>query len=123
MNEETNRLIKLFGNTLIITNILTAAIAPQQKIRLAYDYPTNELSTNLTFKLYESTNLNTPLNEWKVLTNVIGTNTYIDLLVVPGQHFFALTSSNMWGESPFSNIASTPNLPRSLTNLTIQKID
>lgn len=90
-------------------------------ITLAWNYPTNELSTNLTFRLYHSTNITVPLTNWTVITNIAGTNTSVSLPVLPGAHFFALTASNFWGESDFSNVASTPPAPRSDVNLSISR--
>ncbi len=43
----------------------------------------------------------------------IGTSTtnYFALSLVPSNYTFAVTASNGWGESDFSNLASTPPLP------------
>lgn len=84
-----------------------------QLVILAWDYPTNELRAELSFKLYTSTNLAVPMTNWLVLTNVAGTNLAAAVRIEPGEHFFTLTASNFWGESDFSNVASVPPLPKS----------
>lgn len=100
---------------------LTAALTPKN-ITLAWDYPTNELSTNLTFRLYGSTNIVQPMTNWILLVTIPGTNLSTVLSVVPGEHFYALTASNVFWrlESDFSNVASTPPAPRSDVNLGVR---
>lgn|SRR3990167_7444759 len=108
----------------IILGCLLAALAatpPSGRVILAWDYPTNELGTNLTFRLYGSSNITTPLTNWTVLTNVVGTNLSVTVQIQPGVYFFALTASNFWMESDFSNVASTPALPRSDSKLGITR--
>lgn len=85
---------------------------PTGRVTLAWDYPTNELSTDLWFNIYETTNLAAPLTNWNCLTNVLGTNLTASVIVQPGAHFFVATASNFWGESLTSNVASTPILPK-----------
>ena len=115
-------------NKIIITLIACGALAllagpPSGKVTLAWDYPTNELTTNLVFKLYHSTNIVAPLGTWTVLTNVVGTNLSVSVVVTPGVNFFAMTASNLWGESDFSNVAETPALPSSGTGLKVKRGD
>ena len=102
---------------------LAAGLNPSGRVRLAWDYPTNELSTNLVFRLYTSTNSMLEATNWTVLTNVVGTNLSVDIRIVPGERFFFLTASNFWGESFLSNIASTPALPRADLKPTITRAD
>jgi hypothetical protein len=102
--------------------LIRAAIQPIGDVTLFFDYPTNQLSTNLTFRVYATTNLSFPLTNWTVIKTVVGTNTSVTVRVVPGQNYFAMTASNMWLESDFSNVALTPPLPRSDVNLTIQGV-
>jgi hypothetical protein len=80
-----------------------------------WDYPADELSTDLTFNLYETTNASLPLSAWKRLKNLPGTTLSCTVQVQPGQHFFVLTASNYLGESEFSNVASTPGNPLTVT--------
>lgn len=92
---------------------------PSGRITLAWDYPTNELGMDLTFRVYRSGDL----RNWTLLTNVVGTNATVAVQVQPGQHFFAMTASNFWGESDFSAVASTPPLPRSDSKVSITRAD
>jgi hypothetical protein len=92
-------------------------------LRLAWSYDTNQLSTNLSFNIYGSTNLAQPVSSWPILTNVIGTNTSCDLWLTPAQYFFVGTASNFWGEtSVTSNLVVTPPAPQPINDsLKIQK--
>jgi hypothetical protein len=76
-------------------------------ITLAWNYPTNELSTNLTFNLYHSLAVTNPL-PWMMMTNTVGTNLNCKVDIIPGEHYFYVTASNFWGESLPSNILGLP---------------
>lgn len=94
-----------------------SAPAPDGHVVLSWDYDTNQLSTNLWFNFYETTNISTPLANWNVLTNVVGTNLSVEVVITPGQHFIVATSSNFWGESSItSNMTVTPPLPVPINN-------
>lgn len=105
--------------SLLALNLLlpAAVFAAPGNIRtnavLVWSYPTNELSTNLTFIIYSSTNLSTPLTNWPVLKVVAGTNLQTSFPISQQQRWFVMTSSNWWGASDFSEVAATPPLPRS----------
>lgn len=86
-------------------------------VNLAWDYAPEDLSTNLTFKIYGSPTNSTPSTNWMVLTNVVGTNLTASVQIVPGRYFFSATASNAWGESLFSNVAETQGLPGQPQNL------
>ena len=101
--------------------ILAYAAAIDGKVTLVWDYPVSEMTTNLTFKVYSSTNIIIPLTNWVVLTNIVGTTNSVKVQITPGACFFYVTASNFWGESNPSNVASTPVLPRSPQNLKIFK--
>jgi len=90
-------------------------------ITLAWDYPAADLSTGLVFRVYHTTTITTPVANWAVITNVAGTNLSVTLTVTPGARFYVVTASNFWGESDPSNVASTPELPRSDVNLRLRK--
>lgn len=79
---------------------------------LHWSYPTNELSTNLLFKIYSTTNISAPISTWPLYLTVVGTNTQAVFPINAEQRFFSVTASNWHGESPFSNVASTPPPPR-----------
>jgi hypothetical protein len=96
---------------------------PNGNVYLAWDYAPSELSTNLTFRVYWSTNSLTPISTWSMLTNVPGTQTNCAIKVAPGVNFFVLTASNIWCESDFSNVAATPPLPRNDGRIWIKKAD
>ena len=86
---------------------LTALAGLRSTITLYWDYPPALLSPDLTFKIYSSTDM---IN-WVNFTNVVGTNTEITIPITASRMFFTATASNFWGESDFSNTASTPNAP------------
>ena len=114
------------------------ALAPTNPVPvvLAFDYPTNDLPNVRSFRVYGSTNLSAPTVNWQELTNCWATNLvttnlsstaspnaalHVSVTVQPGTRFFVVTSSNFWGESPFSNIAATPPLPSGDINLNAQR--
>ena len=88
-------------------------------VTLAWNYPTNQLSTNLTFKIYSSTNLTLPVTNWPLVQTVAGTNLSVTMPIDGQQRWYVMTSSNWWGESSFSNVAGTEPLPRSDVDLGI----
>jgi hypothetical protein len=106
--------IKLFLILALLGFSLKAATL-RTNVTLVWNYPEAELSTNLVFKLYSSPNPATPLASWALLVTVPGTNTQATVPMQPTNMFFVLTASNYWGESDFSNVASTPVPPRSGT--------
>jgi hypothetical protein len=92
-------------------------------IRLAWDYPPDELGTNLMFILYSTTNITTPFGLWTVLTNIPGTQTKTTVRVSPGKLFLTLTASNIWGESDPCNTVPLPALPRNDSKITVLRGD
>jgi hypothetical protein len=108
------RIRKLFAQKIALVALLVGlpVVAAQfTNVTIQCDYPLDELDTNLVFKVWHSTNLTIPMTNWTVLTNVSGltatTNpfTVVTLPITVGNHFYALTASNDFGESPFSNVA------------------
>ena len=99
--------------TLITLVSLSAIADPPSKIGLAWDLKPDFVTSNATIRIYSSTNITVPLKQWTVLTNVPATTNLIYIPVVPGKAFYSATYSNFWGESDFSNVASTPPLFRS----------
>ena len=99
----------------LLTLLLLCISLQADTITLICDYPTEELSPDLTFKLYHSSAITNPL-PWTVMTNFVGTTTMFKVDVRPGQHYFYLTASNyFYGESLPSEICATniPFIPRS----------
>lgn len=93
----------------------------REYVVLAWDYPdvTNQIMPGvwfdplMQFNLYVHTNVATPLTNWMLLTNVPGVLRSAKIQIAPGSYFFALTASNWWGESDFSNVAPIAGPPRS----------
>lgn len=116
------------GLTLCLTLRLIAAsvVTPPATVTLSWTYPGTP-TPDLAFVIYYSTNLNAPFTNWPVLTNFYATNQYASSLfttnmqfgqqvaVVPGQYFFVVVASNMWGISQLSNMAWTPPVPLPFT--------
>jgi hypothetical protein len=105
-------LLILFARCLV----LHAAAAD---ISLYWDYPTNDLSTQMVFKVYWTTNITNPVI-WQSFI-VPGTTTTTRVTMEPGRRFFVMTASNLWGESELSNLISTPNPATNVTGLKITK--
>jgi hypothetical protein len=98
---------------LLLLVALPSLAALRTNVTLVFDYPVNELSTNLTFKFYSSTNAAAPLASWTLFAAVPATNTTYTFPLQPQQRFFFVTASNYWAESDPSSVASTPVPPRS----------
>lgn len=105
---------------LVLLMAFTFGASLRQSITLYWTYPQSELSTNLTFNIYSSTDVGVPVPSWPLFTNVSGLSTNITVPLTPQARFFYVTASNLWGESPPSNVASTPNPPRSDSALGIR---
>lgn len=92
----------------------------REYVVLAWDYPEkiyyeDGLPTDgmLSFNIYVHTNVAEPLTNWMWLTNIQGVYRSAKVGIAPGSYFFAVTASNWWGESVFSNVARVPGPPRS----------
>ncbi len=96
---------------LMVATVLAMGRAITGNVRLEWDYPSNHLSTSLTFYIFGSTNMSIPMTNWPMLTNVVGTNTSVRFTVAPiGEWYFVATASNFW-MSDFSNVVDAPPLP------------
>ncbi len=106
MNHSICKISKRFLALILLASITaSAAIVPPSetsKVKLEWDYPLDQLSPTLLFKIYHSTDINVPVSQWQVLTNVVGTNLSVVLPKQSGTHFFAITASNASGESAFA---------------------
>jgi hypothetical protein len=76
-------------------------------ITLVWNYPSNEMSADLTFIMYHSPVM-TNLLPWTVITNIVGTSTTCVVNLVPGENCLYVTASNFGLESPPSNILRFP---------------
>jgi hypothetical protein len=79
-------------------------------VTLAWE-PNNPPSTNLLWVLKGSPTLSGAPTNWPTLTNVSGLSTTATVRITPGEFYFIVQSSNMWGMSPPSNVAPVPPLP------------
>jgi hypothetical protein len=82
-----------------------AVVPPSPTVMLSWDYPSDQLGTNITFKIYHATDINLPMTSWTVVTNVVGTNLSTKIPMGPGAHFFAMTASSPAGESGFATVS------------------
>lgn len=116
---ETIGIAVLFGIGLAL--ICAYGAEPRSKVVLTSDYPTNELSTNLWFKVYSSTNASTPVTTWPLIAIVPGTNATFTLPIDAVQRFYVVKASNSWWriDSDFSNTAATEPVPREVSRLRI----
>lgn len=117
--------LKMVGVGLVAVGLaLHAAVVPgvfPTQVTLKWDqYPTNQISPDLVFKIYSHTNIAVPFTNWPVVKTVAGTNLSTTFPMQPAARYFVLTASNFWGESSFSNVASTPAPPRSDVPLGIE---
>ncbi len=109
--------IKLLSFALAVLAAVALATTPgamRSSVTLAWDpYPTNEISPELVIRIYSTTNLATPYTNWPFLVATSATNSSVTFALDAQQRWFIATASNYWGEGDFSNVASTPPLPRS----------
>lgn len=107
---------------LCLLSLLTSTACGQlaNGVVVEWTYPTNELSTNLTFIIHRGTNVAQPVSTWTPLTNIVGTNLSATVDMPPGEYYFALMVSNFWGTS-FSKVVSTPPPPRNDGNLMLRR--
>lgn len=84
------------------------------KITLEFDYPPAEI-TNVTLRIRESATFNTSYTNWPVAATFTGTNR-VQIIAKQPQGYYVASASNFWGEV-FSNVATTPPLPRGDVNL------
>jgi hypothetical protein len=99
---------------------LLAALPTPQERTLSWTYPSNELSTGTTFQVFMGTNLAVPITNWTVITNMVGTSTAMKIMLVPGNYFFAVRATNLWGVENFSEVAEAPYPPRDLIPLRLR---
>jgi hypothetical protein len=95
-----------------------AQATTNQLVTLEWDYPPAELN-QVTFTVYHSTDLSIPVKQWQPIGSLSGTNR-VAVSIVPGVNYFTVSASNFWAEV-FSNVASTPPLPRSDVNLRVKR--
>jgi hypothetical protein len=65
--------------------------------------------------IYSRTNLAS--GQWNLLVQMPPGASNYTITSSPGIRFYALTSSNMWGESPFSETVQTPSEPIAIGRL------
>lgn len=107
---------------IIVLAILFSALCLRAAtVTFFWDYPTNELGADLTFKIYAHTNITVPGSNWPVVLQIVGTQTTAIVTMTPGRQFFYVTASNMWGESGPSNVTNTPSVVTNVTRLKITK--
>ena len=106
MQKKLCALIVLVGGVLLTVSSALAVviIPPTPKITLTWNYPSQQMGTNLIFKIYHTANIAMGMTKWEVLTNVIGTNLSTSIPIKDGPHFFALTALNAAGESDFATV-------------------
>lgn len=97
---------------------LTVTLTNAVNVRLAWDYPEVERSSDIQFRLYHSTDLST----WSLVQTIPHDATEIVLPVTLGPNFYTMRAYSIFWEteSDPSNTASTPAVPRA-TVLTITK--
>lgn len=113
---------------ILIALLLGAAslvAGPVTNITIGWTYPVDELSTNIVFRIYHTTNIvQNPTNTfpvgWNLFTNVSGLKTNVVIPVKPGNSFFIGTVYSLegMGESPPSNDLRVQGLRRSTIDAT-----
>jgi hypothetical protein len=98
-----------------------AALPPSQPKNFVLKWNYSQVSTNIIYNVYSSTNLALPMGKWPLYTNVTGKSWVTP--IYPGNRFFAVKASNtvLRTQSPFlasSAALATVPPPRS-TNLTL----
>jgi hypothetical protein len=86
-------------------NFFTASVVGQF-ITVLWNYPTDQLSPSLLFKLYWRPN---PVTGWVLTTTLPGTNLSAQVYTPNNSGEYALTAVSAGTESSFSNVASWTN--------------
>lgn len=107
----------LLGSVMLSAMIFAGS---PKTVRLIWTYPADEVTPELGFVIFSSTNIAIPLTNWLVLTNAPGTSRSLVITAVPGKNYFAMKATNALGESDFSEVA-IGILPRSDVNLQVTK--
>ena len=74
-------------------------------IVLSWDYPAEELTPDISFNVYHSSDISIPIRNWQVITNVPAPDLSVSLTVKSGAHFFAITALKNGLESDFSSVS------------------
>ena len=98
--------------TIILIFFFLTSTALTDSLTLAWDYPTEELPTNIVFHVWTSNDVNKPLTNWTVCATVPSPKTTTTVPDVWGWRYFSCTASNEIGRSDFSNIVSYHTRPR-----------
>jgi hypothetical protein len=89
-------------------------------VELTWSYPVTA-DGSLSFEVYHSASSSVPIAQWAVIATAEGTARAVNLTVTPGSNFFVARAKNFWGYGPFSEVASTPDLPAAIQgDLTLQ---
>lgn len=86
---------EVFGSQAII-------VVPKKTVTIGWSYPVYFETPDLVFKVYHTTNLSQPPQDWALLTNVPGNVRSTVVIAEQQQEFFLLTASNYLGESDFA---------------------
>jgi hypothetical protein len=112
-------------------------------VRLLWSYPTQAISTDVTFVIHQGTNLTDAVTNWPVVamanaalwysngwtanldTNAggLGPNFYafdVRFNVLPGIYYWYCTASNYWESAP-SNVVTSPPPTVTITNLLLKR--
>lgn len=94
--------------TILLAVIALSALSAMAQLTngcvgLAWNNPNPAGLTDATC-IYHSTDL----TNWTKIATGPGSSTNQNVFVPPGLHFFTLTLSNAWGETPFCNVVGTP---------------
>ena len=88
--------------------LLLAGVAMGQSVQrhLHWDYPADELE-GTTFRVHQSTNIATPLDQWAVtaiLTQMVTIETNVPVTIQLPVTFFSVSASNVIGGPVFSEV-------------------
>lgn len=97
------------------------AAAPQTQLELGWEYPIEDRA-DVTFHIYGTNDLAIPVAQWPLISSVPGPATNVIVSFAQGRFFFVCTASNMWGESPPSEVLRIPSPAAVPSNLTGRKV-
>jgi hypothetical protein len=131
------RLIGLPFSLLPLAFCLSGGAQSARPITLTWTYANSPPPDS--FVLFSSANVTTPLSNWTAIAQIacpiVGTNintnlaytnyvaalvTNYSLSVAPGQMYFSMAASNIWGLSPFSNVIGLPPGPGNVLGLGVK---
>ena len=93
------------------------------EVRLCWDYPSNLVTTGVSFLVYHTTDVAFQPVDWARFTNAPGTSRTVRLPVSRGTHLFTMTTVSNGAESAYAtNDGWAPQLAAAKTHFSVAEV-